>query len=403
MSRLPDHAALATRLVHAGREEAREQGWHAVPIDLSSTYPTPDPAQAAASLDAFVEGAASAPNPVYSRLHNGTVARFEQALAALERSEAAVAFGSGMAALTAVLLAMAASGKRHVVAVRPIYGGSDHLLQTGLLGTEVSWARADEVAQALRPDTGLVLVETPANPTLAQVDIAGIVAQAGEVPVLVDSTFATPVLQQPLQHGASLVLHSATKFLGGHGDVLAGVVACSEAWAARLRQVRILTGAVLHPLGAYLLLRGLPTLRLRVLAAQANAAELARRLQAHPLVAEVHYPGLAGTGCAVQGQMRGPGCVLAFTPVGKVSDAERLITGLRLITPAVSLGSVDSLIQRPAGLTHRVVEEQARAEGGIAANLLRLSVGIEDVEDLWADLCQGLAMIRPAQPVAEAA
>ncbi|MCB1634422.1 MAG: aminotransferase class I/II-fold pyridoxal phosphate-dependent enzyme [Xanthomonadales bacterium] len=386
----------ATRLVHAGREDGRSQGWHAVPIDLSSTYPTPDPAQAAASLDAFVEGAANAPNAVYARLHNGTVARFEQALAALEESEAAVAFGSGMAALSAVLLAIAATGQRHVVAVRPLYGGTDHLLQTGLLGTEVSWADADNIAAALRPDTGLVLLETPANPTLAEIDIAAVVAQAGAVPVLVDSTFATPILQQPLRHGAQLVLHSATKFLGGHGDVLAGVVACNEAWAARLRQVRILTGAVLHPLAAYLLLRGMATLRLRVLAAQANAQILAERLHAHPLVRTVHYPGLHAT--AARCQLSGPGCVLAFTPAGDEHDADALVAALQLITPAVSLGSIDSLIQRPAGLTHRVVDEADRRAGGIAPNLLRLSVGIEDVEDLWSDLQQALARLPQAKP-----
>ena len=176
-----------------------------------------------------------------------------------------------MAALTACLLAATRDGRRHVVAVRPLYGGTDHVLATGLLGTTVTWAAPDEVAAAIRPDTALVIVETPANPTLDLVDIAALAAAAGDVPLLVDNTFATPVLQQPARHGATLVLHSATKYLGGHGDVLAGVVACDEQWAARLRQVRAVTGAVLHPLGGYLLHRGLQTLPLRVRAQQAGA------------------------------------------------------------------------------------------------------------------------------------
>ena len=381
---------IATQTVHAGREDLTRLGVHATPIDLSSTYPTPDPNLAGESLDALVGGAEHAANPVYARLYNPTVARFEHALATLEGAEEAVAFGSGMAALTAVLLALQEHG-RHIVAVRPLYGGSDHLLATGLLGTSVSFVDADDVADAIRADTALVLIETPANPTLHLVDIADVVRQAGTVPVLVDSTFATPILQRPLEHGAAMVLHSATKFLGGHGDVVAGVVACSAALAGKLRQVRILTGALLHPLGAFLLLRGLATLRLRVLAAEDNAILLANRLAQHPDVAAVHYPGRCrGRQAAiVHRQMSGPGCVLAFE-LHPGLDADRMLQSLRLITPAVSLGSVDTLIQRPAALTHRVVDPKARAASGVSEGLLRLSVGIEDAADLWADLQQAI-------------
>lgn len=392
---------MATQAVHAGREDLVRMGVHVAPIDLSSTYPTPDPALAGASLDALVAGAADAPNPVYARLHNPTVARFERALATLEGAEQSVAFSSGMAALTAVLLARAAHG-RHVVALRPLYGGSDHLLATGLLGTEVSFVEPDGIAAAIRPDTALVVVETPANPTLKLVDISDVVRQAGKVPVLVDSTFATPVLQRPLEHGAAMVLHSATKFLGGHGDVIAGVVACNAEFAAGLRQVRILTGALLHPLAAFLLLRGLATLRLRVLAAEDNATLLATRLARHPAVAAVHYPARhQGAQAAIaRRQMDGPGCVLAFEVRPEV-DPDALLQRLQLITPAVSLGSVDTLIQRPAALTHRVVDPAARQASGISEGLLRLSAGIEDGEDLWADLAQ--ALDAATQPVAKAA
>ncbi|WP_199831356.1 PLP-dependent transferase, partial [Streptomyces noursei] len=201
----------------------------------------------------------------------------ETALARLEGTQSAVAFASGMAALTAVLLVRASMGLRHVVAVRPLYGCSDHLLTAGLIGTEVTWTDPAGIADAIRPDTGLVMVETPANPTLAEVDIRAVARACGSVPLLVDSTFATPVLQRPVEHGARIVLHSATKYLGGHGDVLAGVVACDEEFAGKLRQVRFATGGVLHPLASYLLLRGLSTLPVRMRAAATTAADLARR------------------------------------------------------------------------------------------------------------------------------
>lgn len=393
----------ATLAVHAGREDLAKLGVHAAPIDLSSTYPTPDLALAGASMDAWVAGAEQAPNPVYARLHNPTVARFERALATLEGAQQAVAFSSGMAALTAVLLALQERG-RHIVAVRPLYGGSDHLLSIGLLGTEVSFVPATAVAAAIRSDTALVLIETPANPTLELVDIRSVVRQAGAVPVLVDSTFATPILQRPLEHGAALVLHSATKFLGGHGDVVAGVVACSAEYAAKVRQVRILTGALLHPLAAFLLLRGMATLRLRVLAAEDNATVLAARLSQHPLVRRVHYPGRLHGAAAelLRAQMDGPGAVLAFE-LNDPAVCDAFLQALRLITPAVSLGSVDTLIQRPAGLTHRIVDAQAREECGISPALLRMAVGIEDVDDLWDDLAQALACVSADTALSKAA
>jgi methionine-gamma-lyase len=277
---------------------------------------------------------------------------------------------------------------RHVVALRPLYGGSDHLLNSKLLGLDVTWAEPDRVGDALRPDTALVLVETPANPTLRMVDIAEVVHLAHGTPVLVDSTFATPILQNPLTHGARLVLHSATKFLGGHGDVVGGVVACDAAWAAALRQVRVATGALLHPLAAYLLHRGLQTLSLRVERAQHNANILARRLIEHPLVRDVHYPAFRKTDPRglVGRQMRGPGALLAIELDPSRADIQTLFDRLALITPAVSLGSVDTLIQHPASLTHRPVPAEARQSSGIHEGLLRLSVGIEDVEDLWRDL-----------------
>jgi len=386
---------LATRAVHAGRQDLAGLGVHALPIDLSSTYPFADLDGATASLDALVAGDKSAPNPVYARLHNPTVARFEDGLAELEGTDAAVAFASGMAALTAVVLAARSDGG-HIVATRPIYGTTDHLLTCELLGMEVTWTTPDGVADALRPDTALVITETPANPTLALVDVEYVVAQAGDVPVLVDSTFATPVLQRPAAWGAALVMHSATKFLGGHGDVVAGVVACGEDWARRLRQVRVATGALLHPLAGYLLHRGLQTLPLRVERAQATATALAARLLDHDAVGAVHYPGLRACDPTrlVGRQMDGPGTMLAFEVAGGYEAARAVCEAVSLMTPAVSLGSVDTLIQHPAGLTHRVLSDDARAEGGIAPGLLRLSVGLEGADDLWADLAGALAAVE---------
>ncbi len=383
---------LDTLSVHAGREDFVKLGVHAPPIDLSTTYPVTDLDVGTASFDALVSGDAQAPNPIYARLHNPTVARVETALAILEGSEACVAYGSGMAALTALLMSLRGSGG-HVLVVRPLYGTSDHLLASGMAGLEAEFVEASEIGTRKRPDTALIMIETPANPTLDLVDILAVVAAADGVPVAVDSTFATPVLQNPLALGATYVLHSATKFLGGHGDVIAGVVCCSEANAKPLRQVRAVTGALLHPLAAYLLHRGLPTLSLRVERSQHNAGVLAQRLTGHPAVAKVFYPGMGtvANDHLVASQMRGPGALLAFEMQGGHRAAAAVMKSVRLITPAVSLGSVDSLIQHPAGLTHRVLDEATRQANGISAGLLRLSAGIEHVDDLWADLEQALS------------
>jgi len=391
MTHLPTSLSLETQAVHAGREVLHEQGIHAMPIDLSSTYPVQDLDEGGRSLEAMAMGGLPIGSPVYARLYNPTVARYEQALAQLEGAEECVAFGSGMAAVTASLMAAKQRGN-HIVAVRPLYGGTDHLLASGMLGLEVTWAEADGIAAAIRPDTAMVIVETPANPTLALLDLDDVVRQAGKVPVLVDNTFATPILQNPIKQGATLVLHSATKFLGGHGDVLAGLVATNNDWAVELRKVRVITGNVLHPLAAYLLHRSLPTLPLRVRSQQAGAMVLAERLAKHPAISAVHFPGLAGQDPKglLGRQMKGPGSLMAFELVGGFDAAVTVMSEVKLMTPAVSLGSVDTLIQHPAALTHRVVNAEAREHSGVSQSLMRLSVGLESPEDLWADLEQAL-------------
>ncbi|MEU4427110.1 PLP-dependent transferase [Actinoplanes sp. NPDC024001] len=386
--------------VHAGREDLTALGVHALPLDLSSTNPLPDISRGGESYEAMAAGGYPLPDggAVYARLWNPTVARFETALARLEHTDAAVAFGSGMAAMTAAILAHTTMiGRRHVVAVRPLYGGTDHLLATGLLGAEVTYCDEAHVGAAIRPDTGLVVLETPANPTLDLVDIAAVVAQAGGVPVLVDNTFATPVLQNPVPLGAAMALHSATKYLGGHGDVVAGVIACDEETAARLRQVRAVTGGLLHPLGGYLLHRGLTTLPIRVRAQQENAVRVAAWLAAHPAVDRVFYPGADGDPRGLlRRQMRGTGAMIAVALRGGFEAATRLTSGTRLFTHAVSLGGVDSLIQHPAALTHRPVAAEARP----SANLVRLSIGLEHVDDLVQDLDQALTATAGAPVLA---
>ncbi|RBP64162.1 methionine-gamma-lyase [Brevibacterium sanguinis] len=383
-------------MVHGGMDGLTEAGVHVPSIDLSTTNPVIDIGTGGDSYEWLAGGHAlrDSDSAVYQRLWQPGVARFETALADLEGAAEAVAFSTGMAALTAALLAAVDAGTGHIVAVRPLYGGSDHLLESGLLGTRVTWTTEAGVAAAIEPDTGLVIVETPANPSLDLVDIAAVAAAAGPVPVLVDNTFCTPFLQRPMNHGAALVLHSATKYIGGHGDAMGGVVAADADWAQRLRRVRAITGALLHPMGAYLLHRGLRTLSARMSAMQATAAELAARLSTHPAVGTVHYPGLPGQDPKglLQRQMDGPGAMIAVDLAGGFDAARTFVEHCRLVVHAVSLGGVDTLIQHPASLTHRPVSAEAKPGDG----LVRISVGLEHVDDLAADLLSALDRVRDA-------
>ncbi|WP_166996221.1 trans-sulfuration enzyme family protein [Paramicrobacterium fandaimingii] len=379
-----------TRAVHGGMESIREAGGHVPSIDLSTTNTLADVASGGDSYENLASGGAlgAHDSPVYQRLWNTGVARFERSLAGLEGAESAVAFGTGMAALTAILTAVVSEGRPHVVALRPLYGGTDHVLDSGLLGTHVSWATPDTIAEHVTSETALIVCETPANPTLDIVDIAEVAHRAGNVPVLVDSTFATPVLQHPLSLGATLVLHSATKFLGGHGDVMGGIVAGPEEWMRRLRHVRALTGALLHPSAAYLLHRGMRTLPVRVRAQQETTRALTERLRAHPAISSIRYPGLA-TGAAaetVSRQMSGPGSLFALELTGGYAAASRFVDAVRIACHAVSLGGIDTLVQHPASLTHRPVAAGAKPGEGI----VRVSVGLEDALDLEKDLLQAL-------------
>ena len=392
---LTSESRLETRAVHGGMEGLEESGSHVPTIDLSTTNPLPGVELGGESYEQLATGGVLLPgqSAVYQRLWQPGVARFEESLAGLEGAASAVAFATGMAALSAVLLASVTAGRPHVVALRPLYGGTDHVLESGLVGTSVTWTDVAGIAAAIRPDTGLVVMESPANPTLELVNIAAVVAAAGDIPVLVDNTFATPILQRPIEHGATIVLHSATKYLGGHGDVMGGVIATDDDWATRIRHIRALTGGLLHPLAAYLLHRGLRTLPIRVRAQQATTEELVARIVGHAALARVMYPSLPG--CDPEGllgtQLAGPGSMLALELVGGYDDAVRFIGALTLVTNAVSLGGVDSLAQHPASLTHRPVPPEARPGGGI----VRLSIGLEHVDDLAADILAALDAAAP--------
>ncbi|GAB3126340.1 trans-sulfuration enzyme family protein [Glaciibacter psychrotolerans] len=386
----PASQHIETLAVHAGMEGVSESGSHVPVIDLSTTNPLPGVEAGGDSYENLATGGVlgSGDSAVYQRLWQPGVARFENALSALEGAEGTVAYSTGMAALSATLMATVAAGKPHIIALRPLYGGTDHVLDTGLLGTQVTWATVDGVADAIQANTGLVILESPANPTLELVDIRAVVAAAGSVPVLVDNTFATPVLQRPIELGATLVLHSATKYLGGHGDVMGGTVSGPDEWMVRLRQVRALTGGLLNPFAAYLLHRGLRTLPVRVRAQQEIAGEVARRLVGHPALARVLYPGLPGQDPQglIGTQASGAGSLIALDLVGGYESARRFTEACKLITHAVSLGGIDSLVQHPASLTHRPVEASARP----AAGVVRLSIGLEHADDLTADILQAL-------------
>ena len=394
--------SLSTLAVHAGRSDFNELGVHAPPIDLSTTSPLVDIDKGGDSYEHLATGGSLQPGAptVYRRLWNPTVARFEEAVAALESYQLeksgrdcndiqGVAFATGMAGITAVLLSRIQAGKPHVVAVRPLYGGSDHLLAASILGGTVTFVTADGVAGAIRQDTGLILVESPANPTLELVDIKALVEAAGDVPVMVDNTFATPILQQPLHLGATYSFHSATKYIGGHGDAMCGVVVTREVHASALRRVRAITGALLDPFSAFLLHRGIQTLSVRIKEQQRSAIKIAQWLTTVDGVRKTYFPGLDGADPKglIGTQMAGPGAIISIDLVGGIEAAETLCRNLKLITHAVSLGGTDSLIQHPAALTHRPVESHAKPSPG----LLRISVGLEDPADLIADFTSAFA------------
>jgi methionine-gamma-lyase len=338
------------------------------------------------------------PGYSYTRLGNPTVAALESAVAALEGAERGAAFASGMAAIAAALLAHLRAGD-HVLASRAIYGGTNEVLNRHAprWGIEVTYVDTNDLAAvqaALRPNTQVVYTETIGNPTLRVPDIAAIaqVARPAGARLVIDNTFASPYLCRPLALGADLVVHSATKYIGGHADTVAGVVVGPAEQMAPVVEVQHALGAVLAPLNAFLLLRGLKTLHLRMDRACSTAARLAGFLEAHPKVARVFHPGLRShpDHALAQRQLSAPGGMVAFEVAGGYEPAARFQNALRLITVAASLGECHTLVTHPASTTHRQYSAAEREASGITDGFVRLSAGLEDADDLIADIEQAL-------------
>jgi len=385
-----DKTGFATRAIHAGYDPADEHGALTPPVHLTSTFAF-ESAEAGGEMFAGTrEG------HFYSRISNPTTDLLERRLASLEGAEAAVATASGMGAITAVLWSFLRSGDE-VITDQTLYGCTfaflrDGLTRFGVTVRQVDMTRPEALAAALSDRTRIVYFETPANPNMRLVDIAAISAIAHDAgaKVVVDNTYATPLLTRPLSLGADVVVHSATKYLGGHGDLVGGLAAggVEDMTCVRLVGVKDMTGAVMSPFTAFLVLRGLKTLALRMARHGQSAQAVAGWLEAHPAVARVFYPGLPSfpqRDLAAR-QMAGGGGMIAFELKGGHGAGVAMMNRLTMIRRAVSLGDAETLIQHPASMTHSPYTLQERAAAGIGEGLVRLSVGLEDVADILGDL-----------------
>jgi cystathionine gamma-synthase len=387
----------STSAVWAGEPSDPPEGTTVMPVFLGVTFAHDD-------LDDWrAVGVGDRPGYLYSRTSNPSVEVLERKVAALEGAEGALAFASGMAAIAGTLYALLEPGAR-VVSVRDTYGGTSRLFTEYLPRWDVEVALQETgdheaIEAAIDEGCDLVYLETPTNPTLRVLDLPRLAARAAEVGalVVVDNTFATPINQRPLGLGADLVVHSATKFLGGHSDALGGVVAGAAADLEPIFRYREIHGATLDPHAAFLLARGVRTLELRVERQNANAQAVAEFLAGHPAVAEVFYPGLPGhPGHGVaRRQMSGFGGVLSFTLRGGMDAVRGLLERVRLAHRAASLGSVATLIGPPATTSHVELSAEQRAEAGIPEGLVRYAAGIENAGDLVADLRTALDAIPP--------
>jgi methionine-gamma-lyase len=394
---MADHrgAGFSTRAIHHGYEPMDHRGALTPPLHLTSTFAF-ETAEAGGEVFAGEREAF-----VYSRLGNPTLDLLEKRIADLEGAEAGLGFASGMGAITAVLWSFLSPGDE-VITDETLYGCTFAYLQHGLKKfgiriTHVDLTDPANLAAAISPATRIVYFETPANPNMRLVDIAAVsaVARAAGARTIVDNTYATPVLTRPVELGADIVVHSATKYLGGHGDLVAGLAAGSAADMAEVRMfgLKDMTGAVMAPFNAMLVLRGLKTLKLRMDRHCASAHLVAKMLEGHGAVAQVHYPGLASFPQheLAARQMAGFGGMIAFELKGGHAAGVAMMNRLGMVRRAVSLGDAESLIQHPASMTHSTYTPGERAAHGISEGLIRLSVGLEDVEDILADLEQALA------------
>lgn len=372
-----------TKLIHGGISTDPATGAVSFPIYQVSTYKQ--------------EGVGGHKGYEYSRTGNPTRFALEELIKDLEGGKAGFAFGSGMAAMTAVMMLF--NSGDHVVLTDDVYGGSFRVMtkvlnRMGIESTFVDTSDLEAIRSVIKPNTRAIHLETPTNPLLKITDIAEVAKLAKEHGLLtiVDNTFSTPYWQNPIELGADIVLHSATKYLGGHSDVVAGLaVVDSEKLSENLHFIQNSTGGVLGPQDSWLLIRGIKTLGIRMEETEANTAEIVQFLQEHPSVKKVYYPGLEThpNHAIAKKQVRGFGGMVSFD-VGSAENADKLLSKLKYFTLAESLGAVESLISVPARMTHASIPVERRAELGITEGLVRISVGLEDVEDLINDLKQAL-------------
>lgn len=393
MSEERKNAGMGTRAVWGGEEELCWQGATQVPVVHSVSYGYDD-------VDHWHDVAlGKAPGHIYSRNTNPTVDVFEEKMRILEGAEAATSFATGMAAISNTLYALLSPGDR-VVSIKDTYGGTNEIFTRFLprIGVEVTLCDTtdhDAIEAEVARGCAVLYLETPTNPTLKVVDIARLaeVAHAAGALVVVDNTVATPINTNPLALGADLVVHSATKFIGGHADALGGVLCGSKELVGKAFAYREINGATLHPMSAYLMIRGIKTLALRIERQNANAMQVARFLESHRTVKQVFYPGLethAGHDIA-RSQMRGFGGMLSFFIDGDFDAVRRFLPRLRYAHIAANLGPVETVAGPPRTTSHVEVSAEQRAAMGIPEGLVRYSVGIEDVDDLIADLDAALS------------
>jgi cystathionine gamma-synthase len=396
----PARPGLSTAAVHAGRKGPNAYHSLTVPVVQTATYTFEDTADLCAFQEAHMWGGADG-RVEYGRYGNPTVAACEAKLAALDHGEGAILFASGMAAVTSVLLAMLPTGA-HIVIGDDCYRRTRQFCLTflkrlGITTSVVPMGNLEALEAAIQPNTRLIVSESPTNPYLRVVDLVRLVeiARRHGVKTLIDSTFATPINQTPLDFGIDLVVHSATKYLSGHNDLLAGVVVGKVGLIASLRQSLGVLGGVTDPHNAALLHRGLKTLALRVQQQNATGLAVAEFLDHHPKVRRVWYPGLPShpDHAVARAQMLGYGGVVSFEIEGGLEATSHFIDALRIPIIAASLGGVETLVEQPALMSFYELSTEERLAVGIKDNLVRLSLGVEDAEDLIADLARALEVI----------
>ncbi len=384
-----------TKLIHAGAFED-EFGSATVPIYQTSTFKFKSAQEGADCFSGKSDGY------IYTRIGNPTIRAFEQNIAELENGFAGIATSSGMAAITSVYMALLDAGS-HIVSSDAVYGPARGVLEQDFSrfnvdATFVNTSKLENIESAIKPNTKVLYIETPANPTMEITDIEACskLAKKHNLLLVVDNTFSSPYLQKPLELGADVVLHSITKFINGHADIVGGViVAKNEDLYKKIRHCMVYMGCNMDPTQAFMVLRGVKTLSIRVERAQENAMKVAQFLESHPKVAWIKYPGLETHPQyeLAKKQMYGFGSMMSFGLKGGYEAGRKLMDNVHLALLAVSLGGVETLIQHPASMTHAAVSKQNKLKAGISDDLVRFSVGIEDVEDIIEDLNHGLEAI----------